>query len=379
MKKTVFYFVVLLMIFIYGSLDAQAATLGNVSIHGFGGWVYGRTDNENRFLYGNEDGNYDEMNFSLNISASPYERLSLYIQPGFQESNIEDNVELDYAFAQWYVSDALIFRVGKVKAPFMTYTEIYDVGTLRPFFTLPQGVYKQLAAKAYKGLGITGSFSVGGDWDILYDVYGGKLELEPNLGVSAEQMIFEFIEPVARDMFGGRLMIQPPLDGLSFGISSYTADVEFEYTDRDEQYTPLNDTYLLFGVSIEYLSDRLWIHSEYLGQHESPRVEADVAYIEAGYHVTEQWQVAARYEIMEFDTDEPGFLDYPESFREHEEIAMGLNYWFNPNLVLKFSYHIIEGNRFATPEEIEDFLAGYLQGKFEETTHLFSFGAQFSF
>ena len=52
--------------------DVHAVTVGNVAIHGFGGWAYGRTDNENRYLYGDEDGNYDEMNFSLNISAEGY-------------------------------------------------------------------------------------------------------------------------------------------------------------------------------------------------------------------------------------------------------------------------------------------------------------------
>ncbi len=25
--------------------------------------------------------------------------------------------------------------------------------------------------------------------------------------------------------------------------------------------------------------------------------------------------------------------------RRHDEVALGVNYWFNPNLVLKISYH----------------------------------------
>ncbi len=31
----------------------------------------------------------------------------------------------------------------------------------------------------------------------------------------------------------------------------------------------------------------------------------------------------------------------------------------NPNLVFKLSYHIVEGNRFALPMDVADYLAAY--------------------
>ncbi len=60
-------------------------------------------------------------------------------------------------------------------------------------------------------------------------------------------------------------------------------------------------------------------------------------------------------------------------------LALGLNYWMNPNLVFKLSYHIVEGNRFALPMDVADYLAAYQKGSFDETTHLIVFGTQFSF
>jgi hypothetical protein len=51
----------------------------------------------------------------------------------------------------------------------------------------------------------------------------------------------------------------------------------------------------------------------------------------------------------------------------------------NPNLVFKLSYHIVEGNRFALPMDVADYLAAYQKGSFDETTHLIVFGTQFSF
>lgn len=379
MKNRIACFIIFAMSFVWGIEEIKAQMPDNVAIHGFGGWAYGKTDNENQYLVGNEDGNYDNVNFSLNISANPYERLSVYFQGGYNERSGGDDVVLDYAFAEWYFTDALILRAGKVKAPFMIYTEIYDVGTLRPFFTLPPGVYHELAAEAYKGLGVTGSLYTSNGWGILYDLYGGGLDLQPNPVFNPQELTFDSFTPVVSDMIGGRLTIQTPLDGLSFGLSSYTGDVEFEINGEVPENDPFKDHYTIFGASAEYLSDRWWIRSEYLTQKDSPIIEIDVVYVEAAYKITEHWQAAARYEVADFNINIPEAQIFPESFFEHEDVALGINYWLNPNLVFKLSYHIVNGNRFANPEKAEDFLADLQKGSFDETTNLISFGVQFSF
>ncbi len=35
------------------------------------------------------------------------------------------------------------------------------------------------------------------------------------------------------------------------------------------------------------------------------------------------------------------------------------NYWVNSRLVVKCSYHVVQGNRFATPESVHDFRTAY--------------------
>lgn len=366
---------VLIMIALLGGhCSARAATVGGVNVHGFGGWAYGKTDNENRYLMGNQDGSYDTINFSLNISANPYKNLRLYLQPSYSETMDGNETGLDYAFAEWYFSDALTFRMGKVKAPFMLATEVYDVGTIRPFFSLPQGVYQEMAAEAYKGAGITGSFYTKHGWELQYDVYGGKLSLLPNRYLNAEAFQFGSVLPEVDNMLGGRVLIQTPLTGLNASISSYTGDFNFIHQEN------LNDHYLLFGASAEYLSDRWWLRSEYLMQKDSPEIEIDVVYVEAAYKITQHWQAAARYEDASFDVPSLMALQIvPETVYDHQEVTLGLNYWLNPNLVVKFSYHLVDGNRLAFPETVEDYLRGLQMGSFEEKTHLILIGAQFSF
>ena len=63
------------------------------------------------------------------------------------------------------------------------------------------------------------------------------------------------------------------------------------------------------------------------------------------------------------------------SLAEHKEWAIGLNYWFNYNFVIKLSYHKVDGNIFAVPETVTEIV----QDGFEEETHLFVLGTQFSF
>lgn len=66
---------------------------------------------------------------------------------------IGDEIKLDFAFGEWAFSDALKFRMGKVKCPFGIYSEVFDVGTIRPFYALPQAIYGApgIVTKSYFG------------------------------------------------------------------------------------------------------------------------------------------------------------------------------------------------------------------------------------
>ena len=85
----------------------------------------------------------------------------MYFESDDSDANTNQDVELDYAFAEWFVSDALKIRMGRVKHPFGLYGEIFDVGTLRPFYLLPQSIYgpNGFTAKAYNGVGLTGNYT----------------------------------------------------------------------------------------------------------------------------------------------------------------------------------------------------------------------------
>ena len=362
-----------------------------VEIHGFGGWAYGDTDGLVSLL-GDEDGRYDNAEFALNVSARPSDRLSIvaqvFLEAGADDLEGESEAELDYAFAEWFFSDAGRLRIGRVKHPFGLYGEIFDVGTLRPFHLLPQSIYgpNGFTAKAYNGIGLTGTRGGGTGWGLQYDIYAGQIEgdfeipgllllvpevfLEPNLGLGFR----------IEDTVGFRFNVITPLEGLTVGISGYRGDEEvgdnFVSTDARETYL----------VHVEYLTGRWSIRSEW-GEYEHEDVFEDKGkYLEVAYRVDEHWQLAVRAD--DFEVDYPGLSPSVLSalvspivpqLMEHQELAFGINYWFSPNFVARLNYHQIEGNRFAflgAPEEIAQALAAE---QLEDGTDLIVLGAQFSF
>lgn len=366
---------------------AQKGFLSGVEIHGFGGWAYGDTDGLEHTL-GDADGNYDNAEFALNLAAHPTDRLSVvaqvFLESGGRAADGEEEVELDYAFAEWFVSDALKFRIGRVKHPFGNYGEIFDVGTLRPFYLLPQSIYgpNGFTAKAYNGAGITGSWSFGHGWSLQYDLYGGEIEGDFDIpGILSTAREF-FLEPEVslgfrvEDTLGGRLNVAAPLAGLSFGVSAYRGD------ERVPLVISEADTRETFLGHFEYLSDRWTIRGEWGSLEHEDQFEEDGGYLELAYKVTDHWELAVRGEDWEVDFPNVNLSLLPAiipQLMEHEDLAFGVSYWFTPGFVVRLNVHQTEGNRFAfleTPEQVQQAL---VTGRLDDETELIVLGAQFSF
>jgi hypothetical protein len=262
-------------------------------------------------------------------------------------------------------------RVGKVKQPFGISAELFDVGTLRPFFALPQSVYgpSGLVGQSYKGIGFTGSLDLKGGWGLTYDLYGGGQELEeylpPENVVLGEEITKGNELERTRNMVGTRVVVETPVQGLRLGASAYAGHEVGSNRRRG------------VGAQVEYLAGPWSVRSEYARESVKDDLEAYGFYAEVAYHIDPHWQVAAQYGRL--TTDLP---PVPEpatpSLLSHEEVALGLNYWWTPNFVLKLSFHHVEGNRFAGPDPRELAQAA-ASGSLREKTNLVLFGAQFSF
>lgn len=349
-----------------GLPSAEEGWQSSVEWHGFGNWYYAKTDG-NSYLGGNESGEYGNLEAGVIVSAEPLERLEVKTQlSGEQIGGGESEFVVEYAFAEWRFSDQLRLRVGKAKHPFGIYTEVFDIGTARPFLSLPQAFYGPigLANEAYLGLGLTGRRDFANGWSSSFDLYGGGLDLTLRAELDPDGDSESGLESL-RDVLGGRVAFSPPASGLSFGASAYTGSEV--HTER---------RHLNFALHGEYLTDRLWLRGE-VGHHDEREEQtADSGYVEAAWFLSEDWQVAARYDHVRTDLEEPLTREQRDSI-QHRDLAFGLNRWFSRNLVLKLSVHNVTGNRLTEPEEAESEPGD--PAAVDRKTRYVAFGAQFTF
>lgn len=375
-----------MLCFILVMIPSNAQLVEKLSIHGFGGWAYGKTDG-NKYLVGNKDGSFRNAQFALNITARPYDKLTINTQLYTESGLDKDNVELDYAFIEWTFSDALKLRMGKVKCPFGIYSEIFDVGTFRPFYELPQAIYgeKGVTTKSYYGAGLTGNFSLTNDWSIQYDLYGGELVFQhyTNLAVIPipyDPYLMELLMDITtyeEDMYGARLDVYAPVEGLYFGAAYFSGNPQFFINGELNESFIKPGRFFNWNLHAEYLTDTLSLRSEYLyvGRRHEKDVTQEGFYVETAYKFLDNWQIAFQYNRLRLNLSAVS-LEKGEG-EKHDEIAFGLNYWISTDLVLKCSYHVVNGAYLPTIENLlETVLTG---GSLNDKTHLFIFSTQFSF
>lgn len=339
--------------------DAMELADGKLNLNGNGAWAYQRTD-RGAYLAGDE-GEWQNAMFDLLLTARPAERLAIVAQLGFDP----EEIELEWGFAEWRFSDLARVRAGKVKQPFGNYGETYFIGTARPFFTLPSAVYgpTEMAASAVSGVGVTGDWYSEDGWGLGYDAYGGALELPifepwaaPPEGVPAEGL-----EETAlvNDIVGGRLSLTTPW-GVVVRLSGYGGRL---VSDEGEAHTLVTS-----GASVFYRGEKLWLSIEGFHSGEFGHERQLGGYAEAAWFVTPRLQVAARWEAARVTLDEG---DAPAALRRHDEGALGVGWWFTPEMVARVSVHAVKGFRFATPEDAAELG--------DDRTLLFVAGTQFTF
>ncbi len=370
---------------LFSVAPSMALDKDDLFIHGFGSWAFGDTDG-NRYLIGEEDGRYDNVQFSLNIAATPHERVSIVTQVDFEQRRDDLETELDFAFVELSLLEHLKLRLGRVKHPYGLYAEVFDVGTIRPFHLLPQSIYgpNGITAQSYDGAGLRGRRN-GARWGLEWDVYAGAFQGEirvpgPISGNPEDVFASEAVSDIeVDDVIGGRLNISTPIDGLMFGISGYSGEQTItNFAQSREQ------AYDVLGGHVEYLDTKWSIRAEFahFELENGNGFKADAIYAEVGYFVTEKWELAARYDDFEgsLPPDRLGQLPpFASQFFVNTDVGVGINYWYSTNLVLRLNAHFVEGNRFAFPLDSADIMQVFQTGMLEEDTTLVLFGTQFSF
>lgn len=361
----------LLLLVTFGSLPAAAVEVGEgrLSINGFGSWAYGAS-NGNDYEAARHTGHFDSGEFALALTSILSDHAVAAAQ--LRVAPERGGLFLDWAFGEWRFSDLIRVRMGLVKHPLGIFGEVPNVGTLRPFFVLPQGIYGQteITGSGVEGVSISGLLLSRSGWEMSYDLYGGSLKLR------VQDVISLIADPASlrpggthavqteetKYIIGGRIVVATPVDGLEVRLSTYGSPARQSDNPR-----------FVIGPSLQYTGERFSARAEYFFFYEQHNQRTHTGYVEAACFLTGKLQVGARAEFYSLDVLQ---VASDTSLSEHREIAATFNYWFDPGLVVKLSFHFVDGNRFAQPMLLDDAI---LSGTLRRSTLATILGMQFSF
>jgi hypothetical protein len=308
---------------------AAEATGPKITFHGYLTQAYART-NGNQILGIPEEGTADYRTAALQVRADITENDTFAIQLSherFGESalqELQDDVALDWVFYEHRIGESSI-KVGKVQIPFGIYNEVRDVGTLLPFYRPSTNFYGEGAytSETVDGIVLSHVFDLGGDWSLDSDLHYGNWEFINRSGSFSKRKV--------HDSIGVELWLDTPLSGWRIGTGGMRYDVE----------KPDGNRWTTYHVSLEGETGRFATHVEYK-QIDFAQGTYEGGYAHVGFRATDKITVNAQYDTSDLNID---------FFREgdfDDDIALGVNYAFRPDYVLKLEYHRNEG---YTPEE----------------------------
>jgi hypothetical protein len=365
---------------------AHVEASDRLALRGFGGAAFAEAGNDGRWAEAaTKDGDFGNYDLALNLAAQPWTRLGARVQGYVGHDLRGEKVSLDYAFAEYAQSSAFKLRGGKVLTPFGLYSEIYDVGTLRPFYYLPQFYEGRLGLvpKAYLGGGITGVGRLGGDWELGYDAFGGQMRFaefttsqlngfDPATGLPIIQE--DNAQLVGSKMVGGRLLLASPARGFDIGGSVfYIGDLKQQTAEGRVPFTTGPDATFVNG-RLQYQRGRFVARAE-LFEVYTKYAGVQSFYAEVSQRFFKHWQLALQYEKSDLSLL-PGDESVPPPMRRHESLGGALNFWVKPSLVVKLNLYHVDGNLLTRPANA---IVSYLTHTLQTQTNVLVLGTQFSF
>jgi hypothetical protein len=365
-----------------------------VDIHGFVSQGYIQTT-DNNYFGETEDGSFEFNEFGINFAKELTDSLHVGIQFLSRDfgSNGNNEVNIDWAFGDYRLTDWLGLRAGKIKTPKGLNNEFRDVDMLRTPIFLPQSIYPEILRDvdlALTGIGIYGNIGLSVVGNLSYQVLYGTQNVDPNESVSqALQGVTAFETPIENDSIDVdkkyviSLLWETPLDGLRLGATydysditataHTTAAVPGVFEEGDIMVSDF-DKYQNIVLSAEYTLGDLVLTGEYLRsvkdydliQNGSPfpiRPTVDIIsdgwYLAASYQFIDWFRLGAYYSESYYDEDDrdgESLTTYGNDIPHRayfKDICLTTNFLINEYLILKLEGHSFTGTYGVSPLDQE--------------------------
>ncbi len=359
-----------------------------VDVHGFVSQGYIHSDDNNWRANNSSEGTFGYNEIGINFSKQLTDKLRIGLQLFSHDLGAIGNNEvlLDWAFADYRWKDWLGMRVGKIKAPFGLYNESRDIDMLRTSIFLPQGIYNEnfrdiLASIA--GIGVYGDVSIAAAGGLSYYFLAGTTDLsgEDDNGVVRSFNGLLIVEVTGdsdfEDMYIGCLEWQAPIEDLSF-VDALRLRISYWLTELTipcvvtaagavalaplPQGTALDyefDMYSRTVYSIEYTWQDLIVAAEYgktryewhievpsLGMSimDDSRSKSHAYYISATYRFNDWFEMGTYYSKNYSNSDDKdGSGSTPKYAAWQKDYALSLRFDVNQYWVAKLEGHLMDG------------------------------------
>lgn len=324
-------------------LGAGSAAAFDVQIHGYGNQDFIMSNKTDYF--GAEEGTWNHNSMSLVFTGNVTDDTAVWAKV-FAES---EETSMEWLYVNKKFGNGFDARAGQMKMPLGFFNLIRDNKFLHLAETEP-ALYSEsidMVQENFRGVGL----EYNNDWTTI-EVFGGAPEVDEE---ETSESFSEWtgailtnttIEKEFRGLYGGRLKLKTPVEGLSFMISASTFEEEEETTTEVIDTTPNPTT---TTVETEEFEENLWIASMQYEHHgleltaeygrKSGGDESLVSYYgEVGYTFFEKLTPYVRYDFIR---NTAGEKSDPEFYQE--DTTVGIGYKINDYVKIKAENHFIKG------------------------------------
>ncbi|HEC20138.1 MAG TPA: hypothetical protein ENI97_12435 [Gammaproteobacteria bacterium] len=162
-------------------VSLMAGEIGDIQWHGYLTSSLMTSSDGNYTGDVSNDGGAKDTRMGLTVSTQVDESLGFAAQIKAKGTN-DFLMELDWAFANYDLSENATLRFGKIKYPIGMYNEYIDVGYTYPWIRPPEGFYNQdavgpnLTRVSYNGLGANFK-TFTGETELGFDLFGGVVDV----------------------------------------------------------------------------------------------------------------------------------------------------------------------------------------------------------
>lgn len=363
--------------FAYGGIE--------IDIHGFisQGYLY---TTENNFTTGSKDGTFQFNEIGINFGSELTDKLRIGTQLFSQDFGDTGNneVKVDWAYADYHFRDFLGLRFGQIKVPHGIFNEYRDVDMLRNWIFLPQSVYPEILRDitlSLQGVSVYGNIYMDSLGGLSYQAGYGTQDIPYN-DKTADLLIGIPTTMVDNDSFDvdtkyvASLAWDTPLRGLRLGVTYDSIQMKInQYFTMDliippnpvnvdgltiEEGTPAVvefNKYENWVYSMEFIWLDLALTAEYIQTNkeyslnalpEKPLFELHPSgwYVGGAYRFADWFELGGYY--SEFENEYPLAAgeeqpDIPDYFSYLKDICVTTRFDINAYWTVKFEAHRFEG------------------------------------